>query len=74
MAVLNRISGSIANDELVIYDRWGEVVFESIDPSEAWDGTYHEKLLDPAVFVYKVSGSLVNGEPFEAHGNVTLVK
>ncbi len=57
-----------------IYDRWGEVVFESIDPSEAWDGTYHEKLLDPAVFVYKVSGSLVNGDLFEAHGNVTLVK
>jgi gliding motility-associated-like protein len=29
-----------ANYHLIIYDRWGEVIWESFDYSIAWDGTY----------------------------------
>ena len=58
-----------------IYDRWGELIFETEDPSAGWDGTYKSKALDPAVFVYKLQYTLIStGEAKEAHGNVTLVK
>ncbi len=57
-----------------IYDRWGELVFESTDPNEGWDGTRKGNVLDPAVFVYKLEATLVTGETTELHGNVTLVK
>lgn len=26
--------------QLLIYDRWGQLVFKSTDPSEGWDGTF----------------------------------
>lgn len=58
-----------------IYDRWGELVFETDNPADKWDGTYKDKKLDPAVFVYKLSYTLIaTGEAKEAHGNVTLAK
>jgi large repetitive protein len=28
-----------------IYDRWGELIFESKDPNEKWDGTYYKNKL-----------------------------
>ncbi len=43
--------------EVVIFDRWGEKVFESKDPDFCWDGIYKGKLLDPAVFVYFIKAS-----------------
>lgn len=65
----------IDNFHWAIYDRWGELVFESENPSDEWDGTYKGKQLDPAVFVYKLTYTLIgSSEEKEAHGNVTLVK
>ena len=32
--------------EMRIYNRWGEVLFESVDPSEGWNGSYGEEGLD----------------------------
>jgi gliding motility-associated-like protein len=57
-----------------IFDRWGELVYESTDPAEEWDGTFKGKELDPAVFVYKLKGTFITGLEFERSGNVTLVK
>lgn len=58
----------------VIYDRWGEKVFESTDPSEEWDGSYKGKALDPAVFVYVLKGTSLHGTEIDQKGNITLVK
>ena len=30
----------LANYQLTIYNRWGEVIWESFDSDAAWDGTY----------------------------------
>ena len=38
--------------ELYIYDRWGELVFESFDRSTGWDGTFRGKPMDPDVYDY----------------------
>lgn len=43
--------------EVVIFDRWGEKVFESKDPDFCWDGIYNGKPLDPAVFVYFIKST-----------------
>jgi gliding motility-associated-like protein len=36
----------------MVYDRWGERVFESTDKNIGWDGTFRGKKMNPAVFVY----------------------
>ncbi len=59
---------------LIIYDRWGEKVFETNNPAFCWDGTYKGKLLDPAVFVYFAKATFTNGQTAERKGNVTLIR
>lgn len=59
---------------LVIYDRWGEKVFETTDPSQCWDGTYRGELMNTAVFVYYLEAVLVNGNVLEKKGNITLLR
>ncbi len=63
----------ISKFSLMIYDRWGEKVFESEDPTKPWDGKYQGKLLDPAVFVYYISASLITGEKINRKGNISLI-
>jgi gliding motility-associated-like protein len=55
-----------------LYDRWGQKVFESLDQSMGWDGTFHGKPLDTGVFVYTLTGTFYTGETFEKKGNITL--
>lgn len=72
-----QVYGTLCVDEFhwAIYDRWGELVFETTDPAQKWDGTYKGQMLDPAVFVYRLNYTEISsGEAKEAHGNVTLVK
>jgi gliding motility-associated-like protein len=60
---------------LKVYDRWGEIIFESADPLIRWDGTFKSKELDPAVFVFVVrikTTEMTQEETFK--GNVTLMK
>ncbi|MFH0895942.1 MAG: gliding motility-associated C-terminal domain-containing protein [Bacteroidota bacterium] len=59
---------------LVIYDRWGEKVFETTDQNKGWDGTFRSKPMDPAVFAYYLKATLVNDEAVERKGNITLVR
>jgi gliding motility-associated-like protein len=37
---------------LTIYNRWGETVWETYDPSGEWDGMYGGKLVQPGVYTW----------------------
>ncbi len=58
----------------VIYDRWGEKVFETNNLNMGWDGTYNGKLMDSAVFVYYVTATLNNGEKITKKGNISFIR
>jgi gliding motility-associated-like protein len=57
-----------------IFDRWGEMVFESTDPSIGWDGTFREKKLDPDVYDFYLDVTCIGGLKSILKGNVTLMK
>ncbi|MBI4945836.1 MAG: gliding motility-associated C-terminal domain-containing protein [Bacteroidetes bacterium] len=59
---------------LVIFDRWGEKVFESSEHQADWDGTYKGKLLDTAVFIYYLKATLATGERINKKGNISLMR
>ena len=59
---------------LRVYNRWGEVVYETTDIDQFWDGTHRGMPLNPGVFVYYLEGYCLNDEPFAEEGNVTLVR
>jgi gliding motility-associated-like protein len=63
-------------DELhfVIYNRWGEKVFETRDQSIPWDGTYKGKPLSPDVYAYYLEVRCFNGETYFEKGNISLIR
>lgn len=60
--------------ELIIYDRWGEKVFESSQKDDGWDGTFRGKPLAPDVYAFYVRVRCFDGEEFITKGNVTLIR
>lgn len=43
-----------------IYNRWGEVIFESFDPESGWDGTYNDFPAGEGVFLWKLQYKATN--------------
>ena len=57
-----------------IFNRYGQLVFESTDQSLGWDGTFEGKAVDPGVFVYYLEALCVNDEKFFKKGNITVIR
>jgi gliding motility-associated-like protein len=58
----------------VIYNRWGEVVFETNSQSEGWNGFFKGEPVDPAVFVYYLEATCEGGQTFFDKGNITVIE
>ena len=57
-----------------IYNRWGEMIFESNEYDFHWDGTYQGKQVQKGVYVYRFDLLDVKGEPHIYRGHVTLFR
>lgn len=64
----------ITNMVFRVYNRYGQMVFESTDQSIGWNGTFNQEPLNPATFAWTLEYSLVSGESGKQNGNVTLLK
>ena len=43
------------NFQLVLYNRWGEVIWESKDHKAYWDGTYNGRIVPNGTYIWKIS-------------------
>lgn len=59
---------------LIIMSRWGEQIFTSKDVSTGWDGYVNGRLAPQGVYVWRATGTFVNGKPFDMRGTVTLIR
>lgn len=61
---------------LQIFDRWGEVIFESDDQNEPWIGNVHrgEYYAQDGVYAYQVVIEDLVGLPHDFKGHITLVR
>jgi len=59
---------------LYIYNRWGQLLFETKNPTECWDGKYKNKAVFPDVYVWVVEyKSATDGEIIGRKGVVTVL-
>jgi gliding motility-associated-like protein len=65
--------GVVQDLDFRIYNRFGEMVFHTNDPSVCWDGTYKQRLQDVNVFVYIISAKTACGF-VSRKGIVSLLK
>jgi gliding motility-associated-like protein len=66
--------GCITSLTFQLFDRWGNMVFETNDNAICWDGIYKDKPMNTAVFAYYLYVILDNGDVVEQKGNITLVR
>ncbi|MBC7862658.1 MAG: gliding motility-associated C-terminal domain-containing protein [Bacteroidia bacterium] len=60
---------------LAVYNRWGQLLFESTDQSIGWDGTFNSMKSDPGVFGWYLKASCgPDKEQIFKKGNVTLIR
>jgi len=63
---------------LMIFNRWGTLIFETDDAYKGWDGTYRGTLCQEGVYVYKLVYKPLNGRgkgiDKEKVGHVTLLR
>ena len=67
---------NITSEDFVfrIFDRWGNMMFETFDKDEGWDGFYKDKLCNPAVYVYYFEVKCIGNETYFEKGNITLIR
>jgi gliding motility-associated-like protein len=58
---------------LMIFNRWGELIFESFEQETGWDGNVNGKMAKQDVYVWKVEGKYTSGQTFVQSGDVTLM-
>lgn len=70
------VSGhDILSYELMIFNRWGELIFQTDVSTKGWDGTYKSMPAKEDVYVWKLKVKrLSDGKKFDFKGHVTLLK
>ncbi|MBR4646526.1 MAG: gliding motility-associated C-terminal domain-containing protein [Bacteroidales bacterium] len=68
-----RIQNQIADFEIVVFNRWGEMVFYSTDKNFRWSGEYKGKTFYDNVYQYVIHYSNPYGKMFTTKGTITVL-
>jgi len=64
----------ITQFEFAVYDRWGALIFETMDINYGWDGTYQGKILQDGTYTYKVHAIGADHVTYDKTGHMSLLK
>jgi len=63
------------NYHLMVFNRWGETVFESYDVSTGWDGTYAGVAALEGQYVWTIRYKHLNNDGYEVlNGHISIFK
>ncbi len=72
--VLKLESNNVVEVYWVIYNRWGEKVFEADSLDDVWDGTYKGEIQPVETYGFYLRATCDGGQVFTRKGNVTLLR
>ena len=65
----------LTNIYLAIYDRWGNLIFESFDQAQGWDGMNKGNKMENGVYVYYLKAICIrSATEVRLKGNVSLIR
>ena len=67
-------SDILVDCHFIVYNRWGEKVFETFNQEIGWDGTFKGKECPRATYDWYFKGTCKDGDETEMKGNVTLIR
>ncbi|MCC7296785.1 MAG: gliding motility-associated C-terminal domain-containing protein [Bacteroidia bacterium] len=60
--------------EFRIYNRWGQLVFETNDPKLGWDGRFGGELSQTGLYIWSLKALGFDGVPHRINGTVYLMR
>ncbi|PKP23105.1 MAG: hypothetical protein CVU05_00840 [Bacteroidetes bacterium HGW-Bacteroidetes-21] len=67
-------ASGIEEFKMQIFNRWGELIFETNDIAIGWDGYYRGDLCQQDVYVYKATAIFIDGHKVEKVGDILLLR
>ena len=72
--VFKVVANSISSFNMQIFNRWGELLFETTDINDGWDGNFKSREAPEGVYVYSVVVHSKLGKKYTFTGNITLFR
>jgi gliding motility-associated-like protein len=61
--------------ELLIFNRWGETIWETHDMTVHWDGTYNGKIVQQGTYIWVIRATdALNDNKYVYNGHINLIK
>lgn len=57
-----------------IFNRWGQMIYESFSPNEGWDGSIDGNLSPAGLYVYRLTYKTATNEQKDLEGTVMLIR
>ena len=72
--IFHPLSEGVQEYKLQVFNRWGELLFETEDIHKGWDGYYRGHLSKQDVYVWKAYAKFVTGDEKRLTGDLTLLR
>ncbi|MDP2176865.1 MAG: PKD domain-containing protein [Bacteroidota bacterium] len=59
--------------KFIVFNRWGEILFETINPQNGWDGKFNNKIVEQGLYFYRIEFIGADELRNEEKGNVLIV-
>lgn len=59
---------------MMIFNRWGEILFQNTDQSAQWDGYYQQDVCQDGLYFYQVKIKANNLKIYYKNGTIHLIK
>jgi PKD repeat protein len=63
----------IVEFEMVVFNKWGELLFRTTDPYIGWDGYFQGRIARQDVYAWRATAQFSNGHRVTKAGDVTLI-
>jgi gliding motility-associated-like protein len=73
-AIVKVMGFGIVHMNFRIYNRWGQMVFQSTDPNIGWDGYYKGNMQPMDVYAYTLEAEYFDGSRTSKKGDITLIR
>jgi gliding motility-associated-like protein len=67
-------ASGVTEYDLKIFNRYGELIFQSTDVKIGWDGYFNGKLCQQDAYVWKANVTFFDGATFKKTGSVSLIR
>jgi gliding motility-associated-like protein len=57
-----------------IYDRWGRLIYQTVDYKDGWDGLLQSRPVPAGTYVWQVQAVTRTGQIIQRHGTLQLVR